>query len=124
MLLSSVILSVERFLMRSLYMLPVCLGALTTGWNWSPPEERTCEVPNVPDTYSCSRNLLRKHCKGPDETNGGECHSQGIYPVQPQASNSNSSSIFPYISFKLAVRIWCYIRRTRLIYSCHYCRGV
>ena len=85
MLLSSLILLVERFLLRSLCMLPVCLGALTTGWNWSPPEERTCEVPNVPDTYSCTGNLLRKHRKEPDERIRGECHSQGTYPVQLQA---------------------------------------
>ena len=61
-------------------MLPVCLGALTTGWNWSPPEERKCEVPNVSDTYPCTGNLIREHLKEPDERNRGECHSQGIHP--------------------------------------------
>ena len=69
--------SVERFLLWPLYLLSVCVGALTTGWNWSPPEERTREVPNVPDTYSCTGNLLRKHRKEPGEGSRGECHCQG-----------------------------------------------
>lgn len=72
------VVSVERFLLWPLYLLSVCLGALTAGWSWSPPQERTREVPYVPDTYCCTGNLLRQHCYDTNRGSGGQCHSQGI----------------------------------------------